>query len=80
MHSQAGHCLEYPLRTRRALSLNFDLHLEQRIWTDSSVPISATNTFVVLAIEYGRNPAESLSATEDSAGRRLGFQNAVVGW
>ena len=31
MHSQDGHCLEYPLRTRRALSLNFDLHLEQHI-------------------------------------------------
>jgi hypothetical protein len=30
MHSQDGHCLEYPSLTRRALSLNFDLHLEQR--------------------------------------------------
>ena len=77
MHSQAGHCLEYPLRTRRALSLNFDLHFEQRIWTVSSVPIFAADTFVVLAAEYRRKPAESLSAGEYSAGRRLGFKNAV---
>jgi hypothetical protein len=32
IRSQLGHYLAYPLRTRRALSLNFDLHFGQRTW------------------------------------------------
>ena len=39
IRSQLGHCLAYPLRTRRAFSLNFDLHFEQRTWKVSFVLI-----------------------------------------
>jgi len=39
IRSQLGHCLAYPLRTRRAFSLNFDLHFEPLTWKVSFVLI-----------------------------------------